>query len=250
MRGALSANAISNVVGAPEWCFGPGTLKPSPCSSPRCSVRRSVPRRASAIRAPSPSPSSTASAQIHVASGRTVAAYSRRALSLLGHAGLAWLRDGLWPRGSAVLDGEVCVDTGSAGLQAVLEARGRRGGMTCFVGFDVLRVNGHEVTREHGATAARAPGHRRGHRFAAGCGRARVGRSGAGRSGSARKAAKASCARIAAPPTASGERRAADRDVAPRPFGSQRSMSSARPPAARRAFPCTADSEVEHSSVE
>jgi len=52
-------------------------------------------------------------AQIHVIGGHTVAAYSRRALSLLNHAGLAWLRDVRWPIGAAVLDGEVCGDTRS-----------------------------------------------------------------------------------------------------------------------------------------
>jgi ATP-dependent DNA ligase len=31
-------------------------------------------------------------AQAHIAGGRTIGAYSRRALSLLNHAGLAWLR--------------------------------------------------------------------------------------------------------------------------------------------------------------
>ena len=63
-------------------------------------------------------------AQIHVAGGRTVAAYSRRRLDLLRHAGLAWLREVRWPVTQVVLDGEVRGETGSDGIQAVLEARG------------------------------------------------------------------------------------------------------------------------------
>src|SRR5262245_2354025 len=87
-------------------------------------------------------------AQIHVAESRTIAAYSRRALSLLGHAGLTWLRDVRWPVAQAVLDGEVCGNTGSDGIQSVLEARRQRGGVTCFVAFDVLAIDGREVMRE------------------------------------------------------------------------------------------------------
>jgi ATP-dependent DNA ligase len=87
-------------------------------------------------------------AQIHVEGGRTVAAYSRRGLDLLRHAGLAWLRDVRWPARQAVLDGEVCGDTGSDGIQSVLEARGRRDGVTSFVGFDLLQVSGQDVMPE------------------------------------------------------------------------------------------------------
>jgi ATP-dependent DNA ligase len=87
-------------------------------------------------------------AQIHVASGRTVAAYSRAGRSLLAHAGLAWLRDAQWPVAQAVLDGEVCGDSGSDGIQSVLEARGRRDAVTSFLAFDVLAVDGREVMRE------------------------------------------------------------------------------------------------------
>jgi ATP-dependent DNA ligase len=42
----------------------------------------------------------------------------------------------------------LCGDTGSDGIQSVLEARGRRDGVTCFVAFDVLRVDGREVMAE------------------------------------------------------------------------------------------------------
>ena len=87
-------------------------------------------------------------AQVHVDGGRTVAAYSRRSLDLLRHAGLAWLRDVRWPVRQAVLDGEVCGETGSDGIQAVLEARGRRNGVTSFVGFDLLQVSGQDVMPE------------------------------------------------------------------------------------------------------
>ena len=64
-------------------------------------------------------------AQVHVAGGRTVGAYSRRRLDLLRHAGLAWLREVRWPVMRTVLDGEVCGETGSDGIQVVLEARSR-----------------------------------------------------------------------------------------------------------------------------
>jgi ATP-dependent DNA ligase len=87
-------------------------------------------------------------AQIHVANGHAVAAYSRPGRSLLAHAGLAWLRDVRWPIAQAVLDGEVCGDTGSDGIQSALEARGRRDGVASFLGFDVLTVGGREVMGE------------------------------------------------------------------------------------------------------
>jgi ATP dependent DNA ligase-like protein len=57
-------------------------------------------------------------------------------------------RDVQWPIAHAVLDGEVCGDTGSDGIQSVLEARGRRDGVTCFLAFDVLAVDGREVMAE------------------------------------------------------------------------------------------------------
>jgi ATP-dependent DNA ligase len=47
-----------------------------------------------------------------------------------------------------VLDGEICGDTGSDGIQSVLEARGRRDGVTCFLVFDVLTVGSREVMAE------------------------------------------------------------------------------------------------------
>jgi ATP-dependent DNA ligase len=89
-------------------------------------------------------------AQIHVAGGRTVAAYSRRELDLLRHPGCAWLREVWWPVTQAVLDGELCGQTGSepGGVQSVLEARGRRDGVTCFVAFDLLQVEGQDVMPE------------------------------------------------------------------------------------------------------
>jgi ATP-dependent DNA ligase len=87
-------------------------------------------------------------AQVHVEGGQTVAAYSRRSLDLLRHAGLAWLRDVRWPVSQAVLDGELCGDTGSDGIQSVLEARGRRDGVTSFVGFDLLQISGVDVMPE------------------------------------------------------------------------------------------------------
>jgi bifunctional non-homologous end joining protein LigD len=87
-------------------------------------------------------------AQVHIAGGRIVGAYSRRALPLLNHAGLAWLRDVRWPVSQVVLDGEVCGDTGSDGIQSVLEARGRRNAVTTFLAFDVLAVDGREVMPE------------------------------------------------------------------------------------------------------
>jgi ATP-dependent DNA ligase len=87
-------------------------------------------------------------AQIHVEDGQTVAAYSRRSLDLLRHAGLAWLRDVRWPVRQAVLDGEVCGDTGSDGIQSVLGARGRRDGVTSFIGFDLLQISGLDVMSE------------------------------------------------------------------------------------------------------
>jgi bifunctional non-homologous end joining protein LigD len=87
-------------------------------------------------------------AEVHVESSQTVAAYSRRSLDLLRHAGLAWLRDVRWAVSQAVLDGELCGDTGSDGIQSVLKARGRRDGVTSFVAFDLLQVAGEDLIRE------------------------------------------------------------------------------------------------------
>jgi hypothetical protein len=39
----------------------------------------------------------------------------------------------------AVLDGEICGDTGSDGIESVLEARGRRDAATTFLAFDVRK---------------------------------------------------------------------------------------------------------------
>jgi hypothetical protein len=86
-------------------------------------------------------------AQLHVAGVRTVAAFSRRALDLHRHPGLAWVREVRWPVTQAVLDGELCGETGSGGIQSVLEARGRRDGVTCLVAKDPLLL---EVLVEDG----------------------------------------------------------------------------------------------------
>jgi len=53
-----------------------------------------------------------------------------------------------WPVAQAVLDGEICGDTGSDGVQSVLEARGRHDAVTSFLAFDVLAVEGREVMPE------------------------------------------------------------------------------------------------------
>src|SRR5262245_60622164 len=53
-----------------------------------------------------------------------------------------------WPVTQAVLDGEVCGNTGSDGIQVVLEARRRGSAPTCFIAFEVLMVDGHDVMRE------------------------------------------------------------------------------------------------------
>jgi bifunctional non-homologous end joining protein LigD len=87
-------------------------------------------------------------AQVHIADGRTVAAFSRRNLDLLRHTGLAWLREVRWPVAQAVLDGELCGESGSDGIRAVLEARGRKDGVSSFLAFDVLQLEGKDVMPE------------------------------------------------------------------------------------------------------
>ena len=62
-------------------------------------------------------------AQIHVAKGRTVAAYSRPGRSLLTYPGLAGLRDARWPVTQAVLDGKLA----STGMEGILRERPRAG---------------------------------------------------------------------------------------------------------------------------
>jgi ATP-dependent DNA ligase len=99
-------------------------------------------------RATSRSRSLTASGQIHVAKGRTVAAYSRPGRSLLTYPGMAGLREACWPIVQAVLDGELCASTGMEGILGVFEARERRGTPLAFVAFDVLRVDGQDVMAE------------------------------------------------------------------------------------------------------
>jgi bifunctional non-homologous end joining protein LigD len=87
-------------------------------------------------------------AQIHVAGGRTVAAYSRPGRDLLRHRGLAWLRQVHWPVRSACLDGELYSGEGSEGIDAILMARGQPGSPVAFGAFDVLQVGGREVMGE------------------------------------------------------------------------------------------------------
>ena len=53
-----------------------------------------------------------------------------------------------WPIAQAVLDGEGCGETGSDGIQVVLEARGRPDAATSFLAFDVLALDGREVMAE------------------------------------------------------------------------------------------------------
>jgi ATP-dependent DNA ligase len=77
-----------------------------------------------------------------------VATFSLRALSQLGDAGLVWLSDVRWPAEHIVPDGEVSGETGSDGIESVLKARRRRGGITCFLAFDILALDGHDVMRE------------------------------------------------------------------------------------------------------
>jgi hypothetical protein len=60
---------------------------------------------------------------------------SRRSLDLLRHPGRPWLRSVRCPIAQAVLDGEFCGETGPDGVQSVLEARGRRDRVACFIAF-------------------------------------------------------------------------------------------------------------------
>ena len=64
-------------------------------------------------------------AQLHVADGRMVVASSRPGRSLLAHGGLRLVARCRWPVAQSVLDGDVGGDTGSDGIQAVLEPRHR-----------------------------------------------------------------------------------------------------------------------------
>jgi bifunctional non-homologous end joining protein LigD len=87
-------------------------------------------------------------AQIHVAGGRTVHVFSRPGRELLGHAGLAFLRELAWPVDSAILDGEAVTGDGHEGIQSVFEERGKAGGAMAVVLFDVLQLGGQEVICE------------------------------------------------------------------------------------------------------
>src|SRR5262245_46663266 len=87
-------------------------------------------------------------AQVHIADGRTLAAYSRPGHSLLVHPGLAWLRTVTWPANQAVLDGELCAASGMGGILDVFEARKSNLTPLSFLAFDVLHVDGREVMSE------------------------------------------------------------------------------------------------------
>ena len=87
-------------------------------------------------------------AQLHVAVGRTVEAFSRLGRSLLADPGLGWLRDARWPVSAVVLDGELCAGTGTEGILGVFEARKAGRAPLAFVAFDILRVDGREVMSE------------------------------------------------------------------------------------------------------
>jgi ATP-dependent DNA ligase len=61
---------------------------------------------------------------------------------------MAWLRALSWPVDAAVLDGEACAGDGHEGIHAVFEERGRIGGDTSFLAFDLLTLDGQDVMRE------------------------------------------------------------------------------------------------------
>jgi hypothetical protein len=77
-----------------------------------------------------------------------VACFSRRGLDLLEHAGMAWLREIVWPFNSAIFDGEACAGDGHEGIQAVFTERKRAGGDMALVMFDVLHVGHSSVMHE------------------------------------------------------------------------------------------------------
>ena len=87
-------------------------------------------------------------AQLHIHRHKAVACYSRRGLDLLEHAGMAWLRDIVWPFESAIFDGEACAGDGHEGIQAVFAERKRPGGDMSLVLFDVLHLHRKSVMRE------------------------------------------------------------------------------------------------------
>jgi bifunctional non-homologous end joining protein LigD len=87
-------------------------------------------------------------AQLHVAEGRTEAAFSRPGHSLLASPGLAWLREVAWPIRQAALDGELCAATGQEGILGVFEARKQSAAPLAFLAFDLLAIEGREILRE------------------------------------------------------------------------------------------------------
>jgi ATP-dependent DNA ligase len=87
-------------------------------------------------------------AQLQIHGGRAVACFSRRGLDLLEHAGMAWLREIVWPFNSAIFDGEACAGDGHEGIQAVFTERKRAGGDMALVMFDVLHVGHSSVMHE------------------------------------------------------------------------------------------------------
>src|SRR5262245_10906994 len=87
-------------------------------------------------------------AQIHIAAGRTVSAFSRPGHSLLTYAGPAWVWTARWPLTQGVLDGELCAATGMEGILGVFEARKSRHAPLAFVAFDLLELDGREVMAE------------------------------------------------------------------------------------------------------
>jgi ATP-dependent DNA ligase len=87
-------------------------------------------------------------AQLHIARGRVLHAFSRPGRELLQHRGLAWLTRVRWPVDHAILDGELFQGNGADGIDSVLAARTRDGGDLALAVFDLLAVNGRPVMRE------------------------------------------------------------------------------------------------------
>ncbi len=84
--------------------------------------------------------------QVHVQNRRTVAAFRRTGRSVFRDAGMAWLREVVWPQPQMIVDAEAYAsDGGNLAAPSVMSARASATGDVKIAIFDLLVLGGEDV---------------------------------------------------------------------------------------------------------